>query len=78
MTELQVDYNAGLSTEQERYLAEVYCKGPVFVMNYPSSIKPFYMRQNDDGNTVGCIDLLVPRVVSPSVYLVLGIHVMCV
>jgi asparaginyl-tRNA synthetase len=58
----QVNYDNGLSTEQERYLAEVYCKGPVFVMNYPASIKPFYMRQNDDGNTVGCIDMLVPRV----------------
>ncbi len=36
-----------------------HCKRPVFVTDYPKAIKPFYMRQNDDGKTVSCFDLLV-------------------
>ncbi|KAG8905021.1 glutamine--fructose-6-phosphate transaminase (isomerizing) [Tulasnella sp. 403] len=47
-----------LSSEQERWLAR---DGPVFVTDYPSSLKPFYMRANGDG-TVACFDLLVPGV----------------
>ena len=30
--------------------------------NYPKSIKPFYMRSNDDGKTVAAMDVLVPQV----------------
>lgn len=60
--ELPVSWGDDLSSEHERYLAEVYCQGPVFVTDYPASIKPFYMRQNDDGKTVGAVDLLVPGV----------------
>ena len=30
--------------------------------DYPGGIKPFYMRQNDDGETVAAMDLLVPRI----------------
>lgn len=37
---------------------------PVFVSDYPASCKPFYMRRNDDGETVACFDLLVPKLVS--------------
>jgi len=32
------------------------------VYNYPKEIKPFYMRDNDDGRTVAAVDLLVPGV----------------
>ncbi len=56
-------WSEGLQTEHERYLAEKHCQGPVFVTDYPATIKPFYMRQNSDGVTVSCTDLLVPRVV---------------
>ena len=31
-------------------------------MNYPKKIKPFYMRVNDDNETVAAMDLLVPGV----------------
>ncbi len=39
----------------------MHCKGPVFVTDYPASIKPFYMKQGDDGRTVRAYDLLVPH-----------------
>jgi asparaginyl-tRNA synthetase len=35
---------------------------PVIVYNYPQSIKPFYMRINDDRATVAAMDVLLPRV----------------
>ena len=34
----------------------------MFVTDYPAKIKPFYMRQNDDGKTVAAMDLLVPGI----------------
>ena len=37
-------------------------KKPVFLTNYPSAIKAFYMRENEDGKTVAACDLLVPGV----------------
>ncbi len=60
--EFEVAYGKDLQTEHERYLTEEYFKKPVFVINYPNTIKPFYMYQNDDGKTVAAMDLLVPGV----------------
>ena len=58
-----VDFGTDLATEHERWLAETYCGGNcVFVYNYPRSIKSFYMRDNDDGETVAAFDLLAPGV----------------
>ena len=52
-----------LQAEHERYLSEtVFVHTPVIVTNYPASIKPFYMRHNDDGRTVAAMDILAPRV----------------
>ncbi len=51
-----------LQTEHERFLAEEYFKGPVTVYNYPKDIKAFYMRMNDDNETVAAMDLLVPQI----------------
>ncbi|MCO4770302.1 MAG: asparagine--tRNA ligase [Deltaproteobacteria bacterium] len=50
-----------LQTEHERWLAEEFVKGPVFVTDYPTDQKAFYMRLSDDGRTVAATDLLVPR-----------------
>lgn len=55
-------WGCDLQTEHERYLTEELCKCPVFVTDYPKEIKAFYMRQNDDGKTVGAVDLLVPGI----------------
>jgi asparaginyl-tRNA synthetase len=51
-----------LQTEHERYLTEEHVGRPVVVMNYPESIKAFYMRQNDDGKTVAAMDVLAPGI----------------
>jgi asparaginyl-tRNA synthetase len=55
-------WGAALQSEHERWLADSFARGPIFVTDYPSAIKPFYMRQNDDGKTVACFDLLVPQI----------------
>jgi asparaginyl-tRNA synthetase len=60
--EFKVEYGIDLQSEHERFLAEEYCKKPVFLTDYPREIKPFYMRMNDDGKTVAAVDLLVPRI----------------
>lgn len=49
-----------LGSEHERYLCEEVVDGPIFLYNYPASIKPFYMRLNDDKKTVQNMDLLLP------------------
>ena len=51
-----------LQSEHERFLTEEYCRGPVFVYDWPREIKAFYMRCNDDGRTVAAMDLLIPQV----------------
>jgi asparaginyl-tRNA synthetase len=50
-----------IAKEHERYLTEEYFKSPVFVTNWPKDIKAFYMRLNDDNETVAAVDLLVPQ-----------------
>ena len=60
--EYPTEWGQNLQTEHERYLAEKTFNGPVFVTDYPKSIKAFYMRMNDDQKTVRAMDLLVPGV----------------
>lgn len=57
-----VEWGIDLQTEHERYLTEKVFMKPLFVTNYPKGIKSFYMRLNDDNETVACADLLVPGV----------------
>ncbi|WP_072697848.1 asparagine--tRNA ligase [Desulfovibrio litoralis] len=60
--EYPVSYGLDLQTEHERYLTEQHFKKPVIVYDYPKQIKAFYMRLNDDQQTVAAMDLLVPRI----------------
>ncbi|NGX39901.1 MAG: Asparagine--tRNA ligase [Chlamydiae bacterium] len=57
-----VEWGIDLQSEHERFLAEEHCKKPLFLTDYPESIKAFYMRANDDGKTVAALDLLVPKI----------------
>lgn len=60
--EFEVGFGLDLQSEHERYLTEHYFKKPVIIYDYPKSIKPFYMRINDDNITVAAMDILVPRI----------------
>jgi len=62
-------WGAPLQAEHERFLAQTVFDGPVFVTDYPKSLKPFYMLPSAStaltpggGETVACFDLLVPAV----------------
>ncbi len=55
-------WGADLQSEHERYLVEKHFKKPVILTDYPSSIKAFYMKQNDDGKTVRAMDILFPQI----------------
>jgi len=58
----QVCFGKDLQTEHERFLTETHFKKPVIVYDYPKTIKPFYMRLNDDNETVAAMDVLVPNI----------------
>ncbi len=60
--EFPAEWGSDLQSEHERYLTEQHVKKPAFVIDYPASIKPFYMKLNDDRKTVRAMDLLVPGV----------------
>ena len=60
--EFPVEWGLDLQSEHERYITEEVVKRPVVVTDYPKDIKAFYMRLNDDGRTVGAMDVLVPRI----------------
>src|SRR5215813_1122885 len=60
--EFPVKWGIDLQSEHERYLTEKHFQGPVILYDYPRTLKPFYMRVNDDGKTVRAMDVLVPKV----------------
>jgi len=53
------EFGEDLATEHEKYLVKHF-DGPVFIYDWPKDIKAFYMRLNDDKETVAAMDLLVP------------------
>jgi asparaginyl-tRNA synthetase len=60
--EFPVAWGKDLQSEHERFLTEKHFQCPVILYDYPRTIKPFYMRVNDDGKTVRAMDVLVPGV----------------
>ncbi|MBW1769529.1 MAG: asparagine--tRNA ligase [Deltaproteobacteria bacterium] len=60
--EYEISFGKDLQTEHERYLAERHFKKPLIIYDYPKIIKPFYMRLNDDNQTVAAMDVLVPKI----------------
>ena len=60
--EFEPAWGHDLQSEHERYLTEEAIGRPVIVTDYPSTIKPFYMRLSEDEKTVAAMDVLVPKV----------------
>ncbi|HDL07964.1 MAG TPA: asparagine--tRNA ligase, partial [Desulfobacteraceae bacterium] len=58
----KIEFGKDLQTEHERYLAERYFEKPLIIFDYPSAVKPFYMRLNDDKKTVAAMDILLPGI----------------
>jgi asparaginyl-tRNA synthetase len=60
--EFPVSWGSDIQAEHERYLCEKVMQGPIVLTDYPRTIKPFYMKVNKDGKTVGAMDVLVPKI----------------
>ena len=56
------EWGSDLQSEHERFLVEKHFKSPVIIYDYPSKIKAFYMRLNDDDETVRAMDVLFPGI----------------
>jgi len=56
------EWGADLQSEHERYLVEKHFDAPVILYDYPSKIKAFYMRMNEDQKTVRAMDILFPGI----------------
>jgi asparaginyl-tRNA synthetase len=57
-----VSWGMDLQSEHERFLTEEIFGRPVVLTNYPKTIKPFYMRVNEDRKTVAAMDVLFPGI----------------
>ena len=57
--EFTPEYGEDIAKEHEKYITE-YFNGPVFITDWPKDIKAFYMKLNDDNETVAAVDLEVP------------------
>jgi asparaginyl-tRNA synthetase len=55
-------WGCDLGSEHERFIVEKVYKKPTIVINYPKGIKAFYMKLNDDKETVAAMDVLVPKI----------------
>ncbi|MEB3209918.1 MAG: asparagine--tRNA ligase [Leptolyngbyaceae bacterium] len=60
--EFPVEWGIDLQSEHERYLSEEVFKKPLVVTDYPTQIKAFYMRLNEDEKTVAAMDVLAPKI----------------
>ena len=56
------EWGCDFQSEHERFLVEKHFKSPVIIYDYPTKIKAFYMRLNDDGKTVRAMDVLFPGI----------------
>ena len=58
--EFEPNYGEDIAKEHEKYITE-YFNGPVFITDWPKDIKAYYMKLNDDNETVAAVDLVVPQ-----------------
>ncbi|XP_022727849.1 asparagine--tRNA ligase, cytoplasmic 2-like [Durio zibethinus] len=60
--ETQLQWGIPLTAEHLSYLADEHYRRPVIIYDYPKAVKPFYVRLNDDGNTVAAFEMVVPKI----------------
>ena len=60
--EFPVEWGEDLYAEHERWLVEKKFQKPVIVRDYPKGIKAFYMRLNEDNETVAAMDIIFPGI----------------
>lgn len=60
--EFPVYWGCDLKNEHLRYLTDVVYKKPMYLINYPKNLKPFYIKTNADGKTVASADLYFPGI----------------
>ena len=65
--EFPCNWGDDLASEHERYLVEEHFKKPVIMTDYPTAIKSFYMKQNEEaptgitfGSTIGYNNTIAP------------------
>jgi asparaginyl-tRNA synthetase len=57
---ITIEWGSDLGYEEEKALTNEF-EEPFFVYDYPIEAKVFYMKQNPDGKTYACADLLAPK-----------------
>jgi len=57
---MDMEWGSDFGYEEEKLLTNEF-EEPFFVYNYPIEAKVFYMKQNPDGKTYACADLLAPK-----------------
>lgn len=57
--EFEPEYGQDIAKGHEKYISD-YFNGPVFIKDWPKDIKAYYMKLNDDNETVAAVDLVVP------------------
>lgn len=56
-----IEWGDDFGAPHETFIASQY-EQPIFIVNYPKAIKPFYMKSNpEDPRTVLCADMIAPE-----------------
>lgn len=56
-----IEWGDDFGSPHETFIAEQY-ERPIFIVNYPKGIKPFYMKENpEDSRTYLCADMIAPE-----------------
>ena len=59
--DFEVEWGEDFGSPEETFLSSQYDR-PIFIVNYPKAIKPFYMKEHPDrGDIVLCADMIAPE-----------------
>lgn len=60
--EYPLNWGCDLKNEHIKFLTDELFKKPIYLINYPRDLKPFYVKANNDGLTVASADLYFPGI----------------